>query len=326
MLALTPELLSSVAAPGAGRANIVSIIMGLQQFGKDAGLDQPHRFAHYAAQIAHESAGFKYDKELWGPTEAQKRYDVRTDLGNTPERDGDGELYKGRTGMQLTGKRNYEKFYEWAKAKGYNPPDFVKNPELVNTDPWEGLVPIWYWDVATGKSLNVYADENDIEMITRKINGGLNGFDDRLDKYSTIGLALLGYTKTVSGLKSFQTAAKARGFYTREIDGLDGPGTRAAIHQWLVREGTIPMAETKPAPVTENVPVAPKGGESTLVTRVFGAGGFFSVLIGFFADVPPTIKVGLAIGAMVAIVVIIWKAELIASRIKSALKAFGLRN
>ncbi len=86
----------------------------------------------------------------------------------------------GRTGMQLTGKANYQAFYDWCVERGFNSPDFVANPDLVNTDPWEGLVPLWYWD---SRNLNRYADQGDIETITKKVNGGMNGFDDRVDHF-----------------------------------------------------------------------------------------------------------------------------------------------
>ena len=65
----------------------------------------------------------------------------------------------------------------------------------MNTDPWEGLGPIWYWDSGnpTGESLNVYADEANHEMVTRRINGGLNGYADRLARYTRAALVLLGF-------------------------------------------------------------------------------------------------------------------------------------
>ncbi len=73
-------------------------------------------------------------------------------------------------------------------------PDFVAHPELMNTDPWEGLGPIWYWAKGnpTGQSLNRYADQGDVENITRKINGGLNGFADRPDYLVRVSLVMLG--------------------------------------------------------------------------------------------------------------------------------------
>ncbi|WP_410176733.1 hypothetical protein [Sinorhizobium medicae] len=83
------------------------------------------------------SGYFRYDREIWGPTPAQQRRDTRTDLGNTPENDGDGFRYRGCTGMQLTGKDNYRQFRNWCRAAGLSCPDFVKDPDAVNTDPWE---------------------------------------------------------------------------------------------------------------------------------------------------------------------------------------------
>jgi putative chitinase len=144
----------------------------------------------------HESGDFRYDQEIWGSTPAQQRYDTRTDLGNTPERDGDGYLYRGRTGMQLTGKYNYRQFRDWCRAAGLACPDFVEDPDAVNTDPWEGLVPLFYWDT---RGLNRWADEGDAETITKNINGGKNGLAGRFDRLARISLVLLGYPPTTFG-------------------------------------------------------------------------------------------------------------------------------
>lgn len=316
----TPDTIRILARPDADPANINSIYTALVQYGPKFGLMQPHRLAQYVAQLAHESGGFKYDKEIWGPTAAQARYDTRTDLGNTPELDGDGAKYRGRTAMQLTGKSNYKQFYDWCATNGFNPPNFVVQPELVNNDPWEGLVPIWYWD---SRNLNKYADEGDNEMITRRINGGLNGFEDRLNNYTKFALLYLGFTDTPRGITQFQTEAAANGLYKREVDGKDGPGTRSALHQTLVRLGTVPTSETKAAPVTEPIPVAPQGAQNVGVTRTLGIGGVVSMLTGFLANIPDIYKVILVGIAIVAIIVIVLKAELIARRVKAAIKAFG---
>jgi putative chitinase len=65
----------------------------------------PLRIAHFMAQATHETGGFKFLHELWGPTPAQQRYEGRLDLGNTSK--GDGYLYRGRGVFQLTGRGNY---------------------------------------------------------------------------------------------------------------------------------------------------------------------------------------------------------------------------
>lgn len=122
-------------------SNLASVLLALDKYGSKFGVDRPHRLAQYFAQLMHESGDFRYDREIWGPTPAQQRYDTRTDLGNTPEKDGDGYLYHGRTGMQLTGNDNYRQFRDWRRAAGLACPDPVKDPGAVNTDAWEGLAP-----------------------------------------------------------------------------------------------------------------------------------------------------------------------------------------
>lgn len=331
MMNLNVALLSSVASPGANAANINSIIVALDQFGAALGLNQPHRFVQYGAQIAHESGGFKHDAEIWGKdggTAAQKRYDTRTDLGNSPEKDGDGYLYRGRTAIQITGKSNYTQFRDWCIKKGFNPPDFVKHPDKVNEDPWEGLAPLWYWDT---RNLNHYADSGDIEMITKRINGGRNGLADRIDRYETLGLAVLGYNAgDKESVKTFQRLAQSEGHIPADepgqptqIDGDIGPKTRAAIHVYLVKRGSLRPAETKPAPVTEVVPVAPQGATKVNMGRAAGAVSTGAMgLVALIDD--PYVKAGLVIVGIGAVIVMVWKAELIAARVRKAIQVFGL--
>lgn len=260
---MTAVSVSQVRAAAKGRvneSNLNSVMMALSKYGPSFGLDLPHRAVHFLSQLMHESGSFRYDREIWGPTPAQERYDTRTDLGNTPEKDGDGYKNRGRGPIQVTGARNIRTFYEWCKRKGLNPPDFVKNPDLINTDPWEGLSAIWYWDEGNpdGKSLNRYADRNDPEMITRRINGGLNGFADRLDYYTRLGLVVLGFK--VNDIIGLQNAAQKTGYYKGKLDGLDGPQTRAAIHLMLVDlSPTTQVIDVRAAPVVEEkaVPVTP---------------------------------------------------------------------
>lgn len=204
-------------------ANFRSVFSGLVSIGEDSQLNHPVNLVPFLAQIAHESMNFRHDRELWGPTPAQQRYDIRTDLGNTPERDGDGKLYMGRTAMQITGAYNTRRFWEWCKRLFKNVPDFMKTPDQMNTDPWEGLGPIWFWDEGnrTGKSLNVYARSGNFEMITRIINGGLNGYADRCEKFDAISLRFLGYTPNEIG--RFQRDRKIK------ADGISGPVTRAEM-------------------------------------------------------------------------------------------------
>ena len=81
------------------------------------------RVSAFIAQLLHESGNFKYVKEL----ASGDAYDTRTDLGNTPEKDGDGRKFKGRGLIQITGKFNYQ-----ALSKDFKI-DLIKNPELLET-------------------------------------------------------------------------------------------------------------------------------------------------------------------------------------------------
>lgn len=233
-------------------SNMQSVVLGLEKFGQEVGLHKPARLAHYLAQLSHESVGFKHDKEIWGPTPAQQRYDTRTDLGNTPEQDGDGFLFRGRTGIQITGRANVKEFRNWIWAKvDSTAPDFVLGPDKMNVDPWEGLGPIWYWHT---RGLNTYADDNDIENVTRKINGGLNGYADRLLRYSYVALILLGYDR--NGVMKFQQDAGLK------ADGIAGPKTRAALHASLERLPDFTFEQPK---VEE--PVSPPPPTDTIVLK-----------------------------------------------------------
>ena len=92
-------------------------------------------------------------------------------------------------------------------------------------------------------------------MITRRINGGLNGYADRLDYYTRLGLVVLGFGPTE--VLAFQKVAKGIGRYDGELDGEDGPKTRAAIHLMLadLAPKAINPVTVTPAPVVEEKPV-----------------------------------------------------------------------
>jgi putative chitinase len=146
------------------------------------------RIAAFLAQIAHETAELKYMEEIWGPTEAQKRYEGRKDLGNTQA--GDGKRYKGRGAFQLTGRANYDRYGQLLKV------DLVRNPEIAARPEYAFLIAGLYWRL---NGLNGVADADfeadaalgiddlvmgqDFRDITRKINGGHNGLVDRQKYY-----------------------------------------------------------------------------------------------------------------------------------------------
>ena len=260
---VTIDLLQAMT-PGAdsarARDNMRSIALGFEEHAARFGLDLPHRAAHFLAQVAHESGSFRYDQEVWGPTPAQKRYEDRKDLGHSSKIPGEAKKFAGEGPMQLTGRHNVRAFEAWC-VEHYGreaTPRFEDDPDLIHSDPWEFLSAVWYWECGnpTGKSLNRYADRNDIETVTKRVNGGLNGFSDRLRYFARAGLALLGYGVDEAGTKAFQGDAGLL------VDGDAGPQTRDALFKRLRALSDAPAiaapAEIPAAPAVEpaRMPVA----------------------------------------------------------------------
>ncbi|VVP19419.1 hypothetical protein PS858_03728 [Pseudomonas fluorescens] len=128
------------------------------------------RVAAFIAQIGHESGQLQSVREIWGPTPAQRKYEGQEDLGNTEK--GDGSKYRGRGLIQITGRANYAACVE---ALGV---DLISQPELLELPQYAAMSAAWFWKQ---KGLNDLADKDQFNAITRHINGGLNGLEDRLD-------------------------------------------------------------------------------------------------------------------------------------------------
>lgn len=159
-----------VIYPQATSANIEMYLPFINSLLPQFGIDNNTRLAAFLAQVGHESGQLKYNKEIWGPTAAQKGYEGRKDLGNVIA--GDGIKYAGKGLIQLTGRSNYKAFSD---AVGI---DFVSNPKLVETPEYAVMAACWFWQK---NGLNKYADNGSFETLTRRINGGLNGFNDRVE-------------------------------------------------------------------------------------------------------------------------------------------------
>lgn len=150
------------------------------------GITAPHQVAAFLPQVGHESANFKYTTELWGPTDAQLGYEGRADLGNTQP--GDGARYKGHGLIQVTGRANHAAARDRMRAKfGPQVPDFEAHPELLAEREWAAMSAGDYWQ---SRNLNRLADAGKFELITRRINGGLNGYADRLIKWHAVRAVL----------------------------------------------------------------------------------------------------------------------------------------
>lgn len=130
------------------------------------------RAAAFIAQVGHESGQLRYVREIWGPTAQQAGYEGRADLGNTAP--GDGSKYRGRGLIQITGRANYAACGE---ALGL---DLVNQPALLEQPQHAAMSAAWFWST---RGLNTLADQGDFVKITRRINGGLTGQDDRQALY-----------------------------------------------------------------------------------------------------------------------------------------------
>lgn len=92
-------------------------------------------------------------------------------MGNRDEASGDGHRFRGRGCIQLTGHSNY---FHASKALGV---DFVANPDLVSTPKYAALTAGWFWST---HDCNRLAEKGDNLALTKKINGGTIGLDDRI--------------------------------------------------------------------------------------------------------------------------------------------------
>ena len=134
------------------------------------GIDTPPRIAAFLSQIAHESGSLRYVREIADG----KAYDGRAALGNTQP--GDGPRFKGRGLIQITGRANYRA----CSVALYGDERLLDRPELL-----EDIVPAcrsaaWFWQ---SRGLNALADRGEFKAITKVINGGFNGYEDRLAYY-----------------------------------------------------------------------------------------------------------------------------------------------
>jgi putative chitinase len=169
-------------------------------------ITNPLRKAAFIAQCGHECGNFKILEEnlnykaealmrLWPKRfpslEFAKQYErnpkkianmvYANRMGNRDEASGDGYRFRGRGCIQLTGHANY---FHAGKALGE---DFVMKPELVATPMYAALSAGFFWNT---QKLNVFADNRDIKMMTKKINGGFIGLADR-EKHYNEALAVL---------------------------------------------------------------------------------------------------------------------------------------
>ena len=153
-------------APGISKPGVFLPL--LNKYMPEYGINGKLRQAAFLAQILHETGSFRWLHEL----ASGKAYEGRKDLGNTVK--GDGERYKGRGCIMITGRANYAKY---GRLMGIDLIKFPNKLEEPENAVWSACI---YWNEM---NLNVYADKGDMKTITKRINGGLNGYDDRMKFY-----------------------------------------------------------------------------------------------------------------------------------------------
>ena len=165
---ITPDMIAKIA-PYCNRQLAAELCGPLNQYLTQYGINTLLRLDHFFGQAAEESDSFKTLREYASGNE----YEGRRDLGNTQP--GDGPRYKGRGIFQLTGRANYTQMSSILGVDLVNQPELAETPEIAVRTACE------YWKT---RGLERYADADDIQGMTRHINGGLNGLAQR-DNFTT---------------------------------------------------------------------------------------------------------------------------------------------
>lgn len=160
---ITKQMIKAIA-PRSKDSVVDPMIQYLNKYMPDYGVNTYLRICHFLAQAAHESDSFKTLEEY----ASGAAYEGRKDLGNV--KPGDGKKYKGRGIFQLTGRANYRVMSDKLNRPLEDNPDLAKTPEI------SVLTALEYWK---SRGLNKFADADDVKTITKRINGGYNGFEDR---------------------------------------------------------------------------------------------------------------------------------------------------
>lgn len=208
---------------------------------EEYGITTRLRIAHFLGQTCHESAGFRTTEEFADGS----AYEGRMDLGNIHP--GDGQRYKGRGLLQLTGRANYRKCGETLGI------DLEGQPALAAAPALSLRIACEYW---TRRGANDASDEDDLIRVTRLVNGGLNGLEGRRTYTSKAkaslarieSLQMFGASPTAQaqpvlrrGSKSMEVARlqallRRKGFAVA-IDGDFGPGTEVAVMRFQSERG-----------------------------------------------------------------------------------------
>jgi putative chitinase len=209
-------------------------------------INSPAREAAFIAQLAHESGQFRFMEEIWGPTDAQRRYEptstLATKLGNTQP--GDGKRFKGRGPIQITGRANYDRF------GGLLGVDLIADPAAAALPHLSFRIAGLFW---MKKGLNELADQVSAEAfreITKRINGGFNGLADR-EAFYAVSRATLGVVPPPVSRGGGATVADVppEPAFNRGYESLREEGIEEGIRE-VPREEAVPEEAPRRVPVT----------------------------------------------------------------------------
>ncbi len=239
------------------------------------GITTERRVAHFLSQCAHESGGFKRLEENLNYSAKALRAVFGRYFGPAPKRDadeyhrkpemianyvyqdefrkykmgnvneGDGWLFRGRGLKQLTGRENYTRFGASVDMTAEEAAEYVATPA--------GAVEsaCWYWE---SRNLNDIADGDDVVRMTKKINGGTIGLEDRQRRYAhameVLGMSVedLGtdddsVEDIIDDIGVLRKGSKGEGVKIMQealgigADGDFGPGTERALKEWQAANG-----------------------------------------------------------------------------------------
>lgn len=168
---ITKELLLKVCPKSDKVSDIV--VRDFNNLSEQYQINTPKRVAAFIAQCAHESAEFTHTTEI----ASGSAYEGRKDLGNIYK--GDGKKFKGRGYIMTTGRKNYRSMSNIIFGNNR----LINFPTLLAISPYAMQSAMIFWK---SRGLNELSDIQYFQTITKKINGGLNGFKERIAYYNIL--------------------------------------------------------------------------------------------------------------------------------------------
>ena len=250
------------------------------------GITTERRVAHFLSQCAHESGNFKRLEENLNYSAKALRAVFGRYFGDAPKRDadeyhrqpemianyvymdefrkykmgnteeGDGWLFRGRGLKQLTGRENYTRFGKSVDMSA------EEAAEYVATEKGAVESACWFWDA---NNLNDIADTDNVVKMTKKINGGKIGLEDRQERY-TNAMEVLGMSaemvaddddddieEIIDDIGVLRKGSRGEGVKIMQealgigADGVFGPGTERALKEWQAANGLTADGVAGPA-------------------------------------------------------------------------------